>query len=138
MTASESIDEIIAGVADWRGGVLARVRAVIREGDPAVTEEVKWLGAVVWSHDGDVCAVTALKAKVKLTFPQGARLPNPAEFLNNGLEGRHWRAIDVFENDELNASSLRALLRASVEYNSDKAGASSAVGHRSPRRTASD
>ncbi len=123
MTAGEQIDEIIAGLADWRGPALARIRRIIREADPLITEEIKWRGAPVWSHDGNVCVGGAFRGKVKLTFPDGASLPDPDGLFNNGLGGKRWRAIDVFEQDELAEESLKALVRAAVEHNRSKAGA---------------
>ena len=133
MSASEQIDGIIAGLNDWRGPVLARIRTIIREADPAVDEQVKWRGAPVWSHGGDVCVATVLKAKVKLTFPQGARLADPDGLFNNGLGGGQWRAIDVFENAGIDGSALRTLVRAAVEYNRDRATAGPATRPRAAR-----
>lgn len=128
MTASEQIDEIIAGLTDWRGPVFARIRRIIHEADPLITEEIKWRGAPVWSHDGNVCVGNAFKAKVKLTFPEGASLPDPDRLFNNGLEGKQWRAIDVFENDEIDEESFRTLVRAAVEHNRAKADARTETG----------
>ncbi len=133
MTVSEQIDEIIAGLTDWRGPVLARVRKIIHEADPGVTEEIKWRGAPVWSHDGDICVGGAFKDKVELTFPEGARLPDPDRLFNNGLEGKEWRAIDIFEHDEINEESLKALVRAAVDYRHNKAGANSTTKPRATR-----
>lgn len=125
MTASEQIDQIIAGLGDWRGDVLARIRKLIHEADPLITEEIKWRGAPVWSHDGNIVVGGAFKEKVKLTFPDGAKLPDPDRVFNNGLDGKEWRAIDIFENDEINEESLKALVRAAVEYRHTKASAKS-------------
>jgi hypothetical protein len=123
MTASEQIDEIMAGLTDWRGAVFARIRKIIHEADPVITEEIKWRGAPVWSHDGNICVGGAFKDKVKLTFPEGAKLPDPDKLFNNGLEGKEWRAIDIFENVEINEESLKALVRAAVDYCHNKASA---------------
>lgn len=116
MTGSEQIDVIIAGLKDWRGPVIAQIRKLIHEADPLVTEGIKWRGAPVWSHDGNICLVGAFKGKVKLTFPDGAHLPDPDKLFNNGLEGNQWRAIDISESYEINAESLKGLVRAAVEY----------------------
>jgi hypothetical protein len=138
MTASERIDEIIMGLTDWRGSVIARIRKIIHEVDPAVTEEIKWRGAPVWSHDGNICVVGAFKDKVKLTFPEGAKLPDPDRLFNNGLEGNQWRAIDIFENDKINEESLKTLVRAAVAYNQYKANAKSTTKPRAARGKKSD
>lgn len=121
MTASEKIDRIIAGMKDWRGPVAARIRRIIHEADPFVTEEIKWRGAPVWSHDGNLCVLGAFKDKVKLTFPYGAHLPDPDGLFNNGLDGKAWRAIDIFEQDDINETALKALVRAAVDYNRTRA-----------------
>jgi hypothetical protein len=123
MTAGEQIDKMIAGLTDWRGPVFGRIRKVIHEADPVIAEEVKWRGAPVWSHDGNLCLAVAFKDKVKVTFPWGAKLPDPDKLFNNGLEGRQWRAIDVFQKDKINEKALKALVRAAVDFNHNKAGA---------------
>lgn len=138
MTASEQIDEIIAGLTDWRGPVFARIRTIIHEADPVITEEIKWRGAPVWSHDGNICVGNAFKDKVKLTFPEGAKLPDPDKLFNNGLEGNQWRAIDIFENDEINEESLKVLVRAAVDYYHNKANAKSTTKPRATRSKKSD
>jgi hypothetical protein len=117
MTASRQIDEIIEGLADWRGPVLARVRAAILRADPAVTEEVKWRGAPVWSLDGTLCLAGAFKDKVKVTFSNGAKLSDPRKLFNNGLAGGQWRAIDVFEDSKIDEKALTALVRSAIEFN---------------------
>ena len=123
MTASEQIDQMIAGLTDWRGQVLARVRKIILQADPAITEEVKWRGAPVWSHDGNLCLAGAFKGKVKVTFPNGAMLPDPDKLFNSELEGKQWRAIDISQNDKINEKALTALVRAAADYNRNNAGA---------------
>jgi hypothetical protein len=138
MTASERIDEIIAGLADWRGPVIARIRKIIHEADPDITEGVKWRGAPVWSHGGNICVVGAFKDKVKLTFPEGAKLPDPDRLFNNGLEGNQWRAIDIYENDKINEESLKTLVRAAVDYYQNKANAKSTTQPRATRSKKSD
>ena len=127
MTASEQIDEMIAGLTDWRGPAFARIRKIILKADPVITEEVKWRGAPVWSHDGNVCLAVAFKGKVKVTFPWGAMLPDPDKVFNNELEGKQWRAIDIFENDKINEKALKALVRAAVDFNHNKASAKPAT-----------
>ncbi|MDF2629063.1 MAG: h16 [Symbiobacteriaceae bacterium] len=138
MTASEQIDEIIAGLPDWRGTVLARIRKLIVEADPDITEEIKWRGAPVWSHNGNICVVNAFKEKVKLTFPDGAKLPDPDNLFNNGLDGNQWRAIDIFEQDQIDEESLKTLIRAAVDYCQNKAGAKSPTKPRTARSKQSD
>lgn len=127
MTASEQIDKMIAGLTDWRGPVFARIRRIVCEADPALTEDVKWRGAPVWSHTGNLCLAVAFKDKVKVTFPWGAMLPDPDKLFNTGLEGGQWRAIDIFQNDTINEKALKALVRAAAEFNRTKAGAKPAA-----------
>jgi len=127
MTASEQIDEMIAGLTDWRGPVFARIRKIILKADPVITEEIKWRGAPVWSHDGNLCLAVAFKDKVKVTFPWGAMLPDPGKLFNNELEGKQWRAIDIFENDKINEKALKALVRAAVDFNHNIASAKPAT-----------
>jgi hypothetical protein len=122
MTASKQIDEMIAGLTDWRGQVFARIRKAILQADPAITEEVKWRGAPVWSLDGNICLAMAFKDKVKVTFSSGAKFPDPDKLFNNGLDGKQWRAIDISENDKINEKALKALVRAAIGYNHIKAG----------------
>jgi hypothetical protein len=111
------------GVADWRGEMLARVRAVIKQADPEVVEEVKWrkpsnpAGVPTWEHDGLICTGETYKDKVKLTFAKGASLADPAGLFNSSLEGNTRRAIDLFEGDKLDASALKTLVRAAVALN---------------------
>jgi hypothetical protein len=120
MNASEQIDELIAGLTDWRGKKLANLRRIIREADPEIVEEWKWKGAPVFSDNGIVCVANAFKAKVKLTFYEGASLPDPNKLFNNGLEGKKWRTIDLYEGDKVNESSLKVLVRAGVDFNKAK------------------
>jgi len=116
-SASERIDRKIAELCDWRGERLARIRALVRQVDPAVIEEWKWMGTPVWSHDGMYALANAHGDKVKLTFHHGARLPDPKGLFNAGLEGNRWRAIDFREGDEIDEAALKALLRAAIAYN---------------------
>src|SRR5579859_5629519 len=117
MTPSESIDQLIAGITDWRGKTFASIRKTILEADPEIIEEWKWMGSPVWSRDGMIAVANAHKGKVKLTFAHGARLPDPDKLFNAGLEGNARRAIDFFEGDKINARALKNLVRAAVDYN---------------------
>ena len=127
MTASEQIDKMIAGLTDWRGPAFARIRKIILQADPLITEEVKWRGAPVWSHDGNLCLAVAFKGKVKVTFPWGAMLPDPDKLFNSELEGKQWRAIDIFENDKINEKALKAMVHAAFEFYHSKASAKPAT-----------
>jgi hypothetical protein len=120
MTPSERIDELIAGIADWRGKTFARVRKIILAADPDITEEWKWMGSPVWSRDGIIAVANAHKDKVKLTFDYGARLPDPEKLFNAGLEGNQRRAIDFFEGDKVNERALKNLVRAAIDFNRSK------------------
>ena len=121
-TPTELIDDLIAKTTDWRGGIFARLRTIIRDADPGITEEWKWVtanrpGTPVWEHNGSVCHINILKDKVKLTVHEGASLPDPKKVFNNGFEGNKLRAIDICEGDKLNESALKALIRAGVAHN---------------------
>ena len=113
---SELIDARIAELGDWRGEMLARLRALIREADPGVTEEWKWNNPV-WSHDGLICTGETYKKVVKMTFPKGASLPDPSRLFNSSLEGNVRRAIDFAEGASVDEKALKALIRAAVELN---------------------
>ncbi len=115
-SASERIDELIAGLDDWRGERLAEIRRLIHEVDPDVVEDWKWMGSPVWSHDGMYAVANAHKNKVKLTFHHGARLEDPEKLFNAGLGGKKWRAIDFHEGDEIDKPALKALLREAITY----------------------
>jgi hypothetical protein len=119
-SASDLISERIAELGDWRGDMLRRVRKLIREADPQITEEWKWRGTPVWSHDGIVCTGESYKNVVKLTFLKGASLEDPAGLFNASMEGNARRAIDLHENDELDEPAFRKLIRAAVTLNSSK------------------
>jgi hypothetical protein len=116
-SASELIDKRIAELGDWRGETLSRMRKLIKEADPDVVEEWKWMGTPVWSHDGIICTGESYKAIVKLTFAKGASLKDPAKLFNSSLEGNARRAIDIQEGEELDAGAFKALIRASVAFN---------------------
>jgi hypothetical protein len=117
--ASELIDARIKELDDWRGNMLGRLRAVIKEADPEVVEEWKW-SVPVWSHDGLICTGETYKKAVKMTFAKGASLKDPAGLFNSSLEGNVRRAIDFHEGDEINEKALQALVRAAVALNKSK------------------
>ncbi len=118
-SAAQRITERIQELGDWRGQKLAEVRALIREADPGVVEEWKWMGTPVWSHDGVVCTGESYKQVVKLTFAKGASLEDPKKLFNSSLDGNVRRAIDLREHDRLDAAAFRALFREAVAYNRD-------------------
>ncbi len=120
MNPSERIDQLIAGLTDWRGKTLATIRKSILAADREIIEEWKWMGSPVWSHNGIIAVGNAHKDKVKLTFSHGASLPDPDKLFNAGLEGKVWRAIDLFEGDKINERALKTLIRAAVDYNQTK------------------
>ena len=117
-SASELISERIAELADWRGEILGRMRQLIREADPDVVEEWKWMGTPVWSHDGIICTGESYKSVVKLTFAKGASLKDPAGLFNASLEGNVRRAIDIHEGDEVDESAFKVLVRQAIAFNS--------------------
>ena len=116
-SASDSIDEKIRALGDWRGKTLARVRALIREADPEVVEEWKWMGTPVWSHGGIVCTGETYRSAVKMTFARGASLEDPSGLFNSSLEGNVRRAIDVHEGEAIDEVAFRKLVRAAVALN---------------------
>lgn len=120
MNPSERIDQLIAGLTDWRGKTFASIRKSILEADREIIEEWKWMGSPVWSRQGIIAVANAHKGKVKLTFDHGARLPDPDKLFNAGLEGNQRRAIDFFEGDKINERALKNLVRAAVDYNQIK------------------
>ncbi|HEY1392894.1 MAG TPA: DUF1801 domain-containing protein [Methylibium sp.] len=119
--ASELIDKRIADLADWRGETLSRMRQLIKEADPDVVEEWKWMGTPVWSHDGIICTGEHYKSTVKLTFAKGASLKDPAKLFNWSLDGNTRRAIDIREGEEVDAGAFKALVRAAVALNASGA-----------------
>ena len=119
--ASELIDERIADLGDWRGATLGRMRELIKEADPNVVEEWKWMGTPVWSHDGILCTGESYKAIVKLTFLKGASLKDPAKLFNASLDGNARRAIDIHEGEQVDANAFKALIREAVELNASGA-----------------
>jgi hypothetical protein len=116
-SASELIDKRIAELGDWRGETLSRMRRYIKEADPDVVEEWKWMGTPVWSHDGILCTGESYKSIVKLTFAKGASLSDPAKLFNSSLDGKVRRAIDIHEGEEVDAGAFKALIRAAVALN---------------------
>jgi hypothetical protein len=119
--ASQLIDQRIRDLGGWRGKTLARMRALILEADPEMTEEWKWMGTPVWSHHGIVCTGEAYTKVVKLTFARGARTPDPHRLFNSSLEGTTRRAIDIHEGEKVDAGAFRALVKAAVAQNAAKA-----------------
>jgi hypothetical protein len=119
-SASELIDAKIASLADWRGEVLARVRALIKAAVPEAVEEWKWRGTPVWSHDGIICTGETYKSVVKMTFAKGASVADPAGLFNSSLDGNVRRAIDLHEGDELDEKALKSLIQAAAALNKPK------------------
>ncbi|RRH92614.1 DUF1801 domain-containing protein [Variovorax beijingensis] len=116
--ASELISQRIAELGGWRGETLGRMRKLIRQAEPDVVEEWKWMGTPVWSYGGIICTGESYKDKVKLTFAKGASLPDPASLFNASLDGNMRRAIDIFEGDEVDEAAFGALVREAVALNS--------------------
>jgi hypothetical protein len=131
---SRLIDARIASLADWRRALLARVRAIIKQADPEVVEEVKWrkpsngmLGVPVWEHEGIICTGETYKNYVKLTFAKGAALEDPSGLFNSSLEGNVRRAIDIRDGHKIDEKALKALIRAAVALNTSKRAAARPV-----------
>jgi len=125
---SQRIDARIKELGDWRGEMLKRLRALVKEADPAVVEEWKWRGVPVWEHDGIICTGETYKEVVKMTFAKGAALEDPAGLFNSSLEGNTRRAIDFHEGEKINEKALKALIRAAVALNTSKAKKSAPAG----------
>ncbi|RQU02115.1 DUF1801 domain-containing protein [Burkholderia cenocepacia] len=117
LTPSARIDALIAGIADWRGKTFADLRQTILDAQAGIVEEWKWMGSPVWSCDGMIAVANAHKGKVKLTFMHGAKLPDPDQLFNDGLDGNARRAIDFFDGDRIDKRALKNLVRAAIEYN---------------------
>ncbi len=117
---SQLIDARIEELGDWRGAALARIRALVKQADPEVVEEWKWRGVPVWYHDGIVCTGETYKSHVKMTFAKGASLEDPSGLFNSSLEGNVRRAIDLYEDDEIDEEALKALIRAAVALNTPR------------------
>jgi len=118
MTAADLITRKIVELGDWRGEALARMRQLIKDADPDVVEEVKWMGVPVWSHDGIICTGETYKAAVKLTFARGASLSDPKKLFNSSLEGNTRRAIDIKQGEVVNAAAFKTLVKQAVAFNS--------------------
>ena len=118
---SQLIDARIEELGDWRGEMLSRLRALVKEADPEVVEEWKWRGVPMWSHDGMVCTGETYKNVVKMTFAKGAALEDPSGLFNSSLEGNTRRAIDFHEGEEIDEEALKALIRAAVTLNESRA-----------------
>jgi len=114
---SALIDKRIADLGDWRGETLSKMRKLIKEADPDVVEEWKWMGTPVWEHDGIICTGESYKSKVKLTFAKGASLKDPAKLFNSSLDGNVRRAIDINEAEEIDADAFKALIREAIALN---------------------
>ena len=123
-SASALIDDRISELADWRGTMLAKVRAIIHEADPEIVEEWKWMGTPIFSHGGIVCTGETYKSAVKLTFAKGAALKDPSGLFNSSLDGNVRRAIDIHEGEKINQKALKALIRAAVALNLEGKGQS--------------
>lgn len=120
-TPSQLIDERIKELGDWRGEMLGRLRALVKEADPEVVEEWKWRGVPVWEHDGIISTGETYKNVVKMTFAKGASLEDPSGLFNSSLEGNTRRAIDFHEGEEIDEDALKDLVRAAVALNESKA-----------------
>ena len=120
-SASELISKRIAELGDWRGETLSRMRKLIKEADPDVVEEWKWMGTPVWSHDGIICTGETYKAVVKMTFARGAALDDPTALFTSSLEGNTRRAIDFYQGDKIDEKALKALIRDAVVLNKSSA-----------------
>jgi hypothetical protein len=118
---SQLIDARIKELGDWRGEMLSRLRAVVREADPEVVEEWKWRGVPVWYHDGMICTGETYKTVVKMTFAKGAALKDPSGIFNSSLDGNTRRAIDFHEGEKIDEKALKGLVRAAVTLNKSKA-----------------
>jgi hypothetical protein len=117
---SQLIDARIKELGDWRGKMLARIRALIQQADPEVTEEWKWRGVPVWYYDGMICTGETYKSVVKMTFPKGAALKDPSGLFNSSLEGNTRRAIDFHEGEKIDEEALKSLIRAAVTLNASR------------------
>jgi hypothetical protein len=125
-SASERIDKLIADLGDWRAETLGRMRKLVKQADPDVVEDVKWVkatspGTPTWSHDGIICTGEPYKAVVKLTFAKGASLKDPAKLFNSSLEGNTRRAIDIREGEKVDAAAFKALIREAIALNTSGA-----------------
>lgn len=136
-SASALIDAKINELGDWRGKMLAKVRAIIHKADPEIVEEWKWMGTPVFSHDGIVCTGETYKNVVKMTFAKGAALEDPAGLFNSSLDGNVRRAIDIHEGEKVDEAALKDLIRAAVSVNLDLRATSKSKSELKPRRASS-
>ena len=120
-SASELIDKRITDLGDWRGETLSRMRELIKDADPDVVEEWKWMGTPVWSHDGIICTGESYKSVVKLTFAKGASLKDPTKLFNSSLDGNTRRAIDIHEGEEVDSGAFKTLISAAIALNTSGA-----------------
>lgn len=120
MTPTEQIDQLIASLGDWRGEMLANIRACFLAADDNVTEAWKWMGSPTWVLNGNLAVANAHKEKVKVTFSHGAKLDDPDKLFNAGLTGNQWRALDIAEGDKLDKAALVAMVRRAIEFNRQK------------------
>jgi hypothetical protein len=118
---AQLIDARIKELGDWRGKMLSRLRALVKEADPEVVEEWKWRGVPVWEHDGIICTGETYKSVVKMTFAKGASLKDPSGLFNSSLDGNTRRAIDFHEGEKINEKALKTLVRTAVTLNKSKA-----------------
>lgn len=121
-TPSQLIDARIEELGDWRGEMLGRLRALIKQADPEIVEEWKWRGVPVWYHDGMICTGETYKGVVKMTFAKGAALKDPSRLFNSSLDGNTRRAIDFHEGEKIDEAALKALIRAAIALNTSKSG----------------
>src|SRR5437763_3993085 len=119
-SASELISKRIAELGDWRGDTLSRMRTLMKEADPDVVEEWKWMGTPVWSHDGIICTGESYKSVVKLTFAKGASLKDPKRLFNSSLDGNVRRAIDIHEGEDVDEAAFKALVREAIALNNSR------------------
>ncbi len=119
-SGSDLVSKRIAEIGDWRGEILTRMRKLIKEEDPEVVEELKWMGTPTWSHDGIICTGESYKSAVKLTFARGAFLEDPAGLFNSSLEGNVRRAIDIHEGEVVDEKAFKALVREAIALNSSR------------------
>lgn len=116
---SKEIDEKVKEYNDWRGKMFGKLRAIVKQADPEIIEELKWRGTPVWSHNGMVCTGEIYKDIVKMTFAKGAALKDPSKLFNSSLEGNTRRAIDFHEGDKVDEAALKALIRAAIDLNTE-------------------
>lgn len=121
MSAAKQVDKLIRETADWRGAMIAKLRKVILSASPDIVEEWKWMGTPTYSKNSVLCIMNPHKGKVKITFAHGAALRDPEKLFNNGLGGKQWRAIDLFEGDKINELALKGLVKEALSYDALKA-----------------